>query len=111
MPRSLGFGSTKHLKLARSVRAAGSGQDARHIVGAVKGVSDIISSTVLRKKKRQYQELKERVAECQAQLNLLEDEFEAKSTGIFFLPLFIFSFFPHRLYILYRFNSDALWLK
>ena len=73
MPKTFGFGSTCHLKLARSVRAAGAGQDARYIVSAVKDAKSNLSTTELRKTKRKQQELKDRIKELEAELHTLEN--------------------------------------
>ncbi len=73
MSKTFGFGSTSHLKLARSVRAAGAGQDARYIVSAVKDAKSNLSTTEVRKVKRKQQEIKDRITDLQAELRSLEN--------------------------------------
>ena len=72
MRKRISFDSTEHLRLARSVRAAGSGQDARYIVSAVKVAVPNLSSVQVQKNKRQKAELQDRIAELQDRLRSLE---------------------------------------
>ena len=70
--KGLGFGSTQHFRLARGVRSAGAGRDARHIVAHVQHVYPKLSSAEARKQKRHAEELKNKIAELQSQLRDIE---------------------------------------